>query len=333
MKYFKDYKLAVVGLGYWGNNILSTLNKLNLKNINVYDPNKNSLASAKVRFKNIRLYASLEDLLSSKKLEAVIICSPVNTHYSIANKILDLDKHIFVEKPVTLESYKVKKLVNKAKNKKKIFMSGYVYHYNVYINYIEKILSKKVLGDIRFISFERLNLGPIRNDTSCLWDLGAHDLSILIKFFGKKILIKKFSKENVLKSKYYDICNVKIKIKNNIDVEIKSSWLHPEKVRRIVIIGKKKMLLFDEMNRKKPVKIYNKYANYPDISTRKKNFFSPRANIHIGKTIVPKIKLSSPLANEMVHFLNCILNNRQPLTDGNHAFLVSKLLERIEKNS
>ena len=89
MKYFKDYKLAVVGLGYWGNNILSTLNKLNLKNINVYDPNKNSLASAKVRFKNIRPYSSLDDLLSSKKLEAVIICTPVNTHYSIANKILD----------------------------------------------------------------------------------------------------------------------------------------------------------------------------------------------------------------------------------------------------
>lgn len=335
MKFFQDYKLAIVGSGYWGNNILSTLNKLNLKKINVYDSNQKNLISTKVRFKNIRIYRNLDELLSTKQIEAVIICAPVHVQYSIANKTLDYNKHVFIEKPVALNSLKVKKLTYKAQKKKKILMSGYVYYYNNYINYIKNILDKKILGDIKFISFERLNLGPIRNNTSCLWDLGAHDLSILIKFFGKNLLIKKFIKQNILNSKYYDMSLVNVKINNTINVEIKSSWLHPEKVRRIVIIGKKKMLLFDEMNIIKPIQIYDKYVNYPDLKNFKKSFFTPNtlAYIHSGKTFIPKIKFVSSLENEIRHFLNCIYENKKPQTDGNLAFFICKVLERIEKFS
>ena len=211
-------------------------------------------------------------------------------------------------------------------------MSGYIYNYNNYINYIKKTLEKKNLGNIKYIYFERCNLGPIRNDASCVWDLASHDISTSIYLLNKLPNKIKSEKFDFLKKNKFDISTLNLNF-NNIQVEIKSSWLYPEKTRKLIIIGEKKMLQFDEISSEKKIKIYNKFATYyPDLVSKfSKKFFSPNAKIKIGRTFEPKIKFFSPLKKEIIHFLECVTKRKIPLTDGNYALKISKIVEKIEK--
>ena len=209
-------------------------------------------------------------------------------------------------------------------------MSGYIYHYNSYINYIKNIIKNKELGEIKFIEFIRNNLGPIRTDVSCIWDLASHDISTALLLLGSIPKITEVTKYNILSKKNFDTACINLKFKNTF-VNINCSWLYPEKIRKLTIVGSKKMLLFDEMDRSFPVKIYEKYATYPDIKSLTKNKFNAKAKVYVGKTVVPKIKYSQPLKNEMLHFVSCIKKKIIPITDANHALKITKLIEKIEK--
>ena len=209
-------------------------------------------------------------------------------------------------------------------------MSGYVYNYNTYLEYIkEKIISNNKLGKIKYIYFERSNFGPIRNDASCIWDLAAHDISSCIYLLGKKPKVINANGYDFLKKKIYDISSIYLKCKD-IDIEIKSSWISPSKNRKIIIVGEYKMLSFDELDPKNKIKIYNQYAKYPKTRSFKKSFFTPKANVFVGKTTSPKIKFKPPLKQEILHFLKCVRDRKNPKTDINHAYNVSKIIEKIE---
>ena len=209
-------------------------------------------------------------------------------------------------------------------------MTGYIYNYNVYINYIKNILKKKTLGKIKYFYFERSNLGPIRNDTSCIWDLASHDISTAIYLLKSVPKIKNVNIHNFIKKKLYDISTINLNFKGII-VEIKSSWINPEKIRKLIIIGEKKMLQFDEMEKTNKIKIYNKYASYPNIKKFKKSFFTPKAYIYLGRTSIPKIRFKSPMIDELKHFFNCVKRRKNPSTSGMHALNVIKIIEKIEK--
>ena len=161
------------------------------------------------------------------------------------------------------------------------------------------------MGKIFYVSCERLNLGPVRSDVSSAWDLSSHDIAICNYLFDSNLSILKQRGYDFLKKKINDISVISAKIKN-INIELKASWLNPEKVRKIIILGKKRMLLFDELDFKNPIKIYNKYATYPKVQNFKKGFFTQKANIFLGSTLKPKIKSKSPLENEMKEFIKCI---------------------------
>ena len=151
-------------------------------------------------------------------------------------------------------------------------MSGYIYLYNDYIKFIKKVIKKKnLLGKIFYVSCERLNLGPVRNDVSAAWDLSSHDIAICNFLFDDNLQIINSGGYDFLKKKVNDISLISAKIKD-IRIDLKSSWLNPEKVRKIIILGKKKMLLFDELDFQNPIKIYNKYATYPKIQNFNKKF-------------------------------------------------------------
>ena len=327
----KKLNLGIIGAGYWSNNILSTLEKLGYLSLKVYDIYDKNLIQAKKNFPKIKIYNTLYSFLSNK-YDAVFIVTPPNTHYKLAKICLENNFNIFVEKPATLNSKNLKRLKIISNKRKKLIFVGYLYKFNVYINYIKKILRQQVLGKINYIIFERLNLGPVRSNYSCFWDLASHDISTLINFFGNKIKVKKVIGHDFLKKKVFDIGSVFLEIKK-IKIEIKSSWLSPEKIRKIIIVGAKKMLLFDEMNKKETIKIYNKYAKYPKISEFKKNFFTPSANIFLGKTFSPKIEFKAPLEAEILYFLKLISSKNLEIKKSNidDAIKVLNILETIDK--
>ena len=330
MDKLKDIKIGVIGCGYWATNIIKSLEEENFKNVYAFDFDKKKLINAKSKFFFLQVCNSLNEILS-KKLDCVLLVTPAKTHYTLGRAILKKNFNLFIEKPSTLKSQHLKELINISKKKKLKLMSGYIYVYNTYIQYIKKIINTKKLGNIKYIYFERSNLGPIRNDTSCLWDLASHDLSTAMYLLKNKPKISYVKTYNFLKKNLSDISSVGLDFKKT-KVEIRSSWLNPEKIRKIIIIGEKKMLQFDEMEPVNKIKIYNKYASYPDIKSFKKSFFTPKANIYLGKTYVPKIKFISPMKEELRHFFYSIKKNKNPVTSGNYALKVVQLLEQIEKH-
>lgn len=322
-------KLGIIGAGYWATNIIKTLEDMNIKNIYVYDRDQSKLKLIKEKFNHAKIIFKEDDFY--QKVNNAIIVTPPKTHYRIAKKCINKNLNVFLEKPATLKKKHLKELGDLTKIKNKKLIIGYIYNFNVYIEYIRKVLLKKTLGDIKYISIERSNLGPIRNDNSCFWDLGSHDLSTLIYLTGKIPKIKKAIGYSFLKKKIFDVGNVFLSI-GSTQVEIKSSWLNPEKIRKTTIVGSKKMLLFDEMNLKQPIKVYNQYAKYPDIKNFKKSFFSATANIYYGRVFSPKIKFISPLRKEMSYFLK-IINSKLKFfkNDVDHGLKVHSLLETIDK--
>ncbi len=324
----KNNQIGIIGVGYWGTNIVNALQKIGIKNIYCYDKILNNLKEIKNKFPKVKIENNYKKFLKNK-FDGIIIAVDTNSHFEIAKDCLNQGFNIFVEKPVTNNIKKLKFLHKLAKSKGLFIMSGYIYFYNDYIKYIKKILKKNYLGKIYYVSCERLNLGPVRNDINSAWDLSSHDISICNYLFEKNLSIKSIYGYDFLKRNINDIMSISAKI-DHIKFDIKSSWLNPEKIRKIIIVGKKKMLLFNELNFNSPIKIYNKYANYPKVNIFKKNFFTQKANIYYGSTFVPKIKFSSPLENEMKEFLKCIYYKKKPLTSSKIAIDIMKTLEKLK---
>jgi predicted dehydrogenase len=327
MKY-KNLKIGIVGSGYWATNIIKTLEDLKIKNVHVYDINTKQLLSTQNKFPFIHRANSLKDLLTLD-LNCYFLVTPSATHYKLAKQIILKNKDLFVEKPVGLSSKHIIQLGKMSQIRNTIFMSGYIYNYNVYLQYIKNIIEKKKIEKIKYIYFERSNLGPIRNDASCIWDLAAHDISSCIFLLKTKPKVIGAHGYNFLKKNIYDLSTIYLRCKD-INIEIKSSWLSPTKNRKLIIVGEKKMLLFDELDANNKIKIYNQYAKYPKTSNFKKSFFTPQANIFVGKTYSPKIKFKSPLKEEILHFFKCVKKRKKPSTDAKYALDVSVIIEDAE---
>ena len=180
-----------------------------------------------------------------------------------------------------------------------------------------------------YAKFQRQNLGPIRNDVNVSYDLSAHDISILIYLFGKKIKLINSNSYKILNNKISDISNLSFKV-NNFYTDINNSWLNPDKIRRIILITTKKMLLFDEMKADEKIKIYNKYAVYPKLEKLKNNFFSKEAKIYDGLNFSPLIKENDPLFDEIKYFLSNKKTFINKFTNINFAENVLQILQKVK---
>ena len=320
----KNQKIAVIGSGYWGSIIINTLIKLNFKNIIIFDKSIKNKKIAKKKFKILNFENNFSNILIDTDILNVFVATPPSENLKIVRKLIANNKNIFLEKPGFNKVKDIKSIEFYLKKKKSKLMFGYIYCYNDYIEKIKKIIDKKLLGEVQYISFSRKNLGPIRNDVDVDYDLTSHDLSIIKKIFNKLPKIKSYKKYSLLKKNISDISNLHLKL-NNIDIDINNSWLNPTKERLIKIIGKKKMLSFDELNLEEPIKIYNQYAKYPKLDFFDKKFLKSKALIYKGKSKSIKLKTKSPLINEIKHFFNL----KKPITDIKMAKEILTFLEKI----
>ncbi len=317
---------ALVGCGYWGTNIANTILKIKKKLI-IYDSNSKNSKILNKRFKNQTYIKSFKQILQNKKIKNIFFATPPSQNFNLIKQALKFKKNIFVEKPGFKKISDFKRIQNLNKHNN-IIMVGYIYCYNDYINFIKRLIKKKKLGKILYLNFQRQNLGPIRNDVNVKFDLASHDLSILIYFFSKYPKLVNKVEHTFLKKNISDISNLSFKI-DGMSVDVSSSWLSPDKIRRITIISEKRMLLYDEMINEKKIKIFNKYAKYPQIDEFETSFFKKKAKIYEGKNFSPKIKEKEPLMNEIKYFLNCAKNKKQPITNLNFAMKIIEILKRV----
>jgi len=320
----KNQKIAVIGSGYWGSIIIKTLIELGFKNIIIYDKSVKNKNIAKKKFNIVKFENIFSNILKDNNILNIFVVTPPSQNLKIVTKLINNDKNIFLEKPGFDKINDLKKIEKYLKKSNSKLIFGYIYCYNEYIKKIKTILDRKILGEIQYISFSRKNLGPIRSDVDVDYDLTSHDLSIIKKLFNKLPKIKSSEKYSLLKKDISDISNLHLTL-GNINIDINNSWLNPTKERLIKIIGKKKMLSFDEMNLDAPIQIYNQYAKYPDLDFFDKGFLNSKALIYKGKSKSIKLNVTAPLINEIKSFFN----TKKPLTDIKFAKDILSFLEQI----
>ncbi len=321
----KKNTIAIIGLGYWGTIVTNTVVSMNkFKKIYVFDNDNQKITNIKKKFGSKIIYTSLKKIKDNDQIRNIFLATPPKNNYKLLSILIKKDKNILIEKPgLTNLSYykKIKKQLKKTNSR---LSFGYIYVYNDYIKYIKKIINTNKLGKVKYINLQRQNFGPIRNKVSAAFDLATHDISILYYILNKKITLKNSINHDILGKKNYDISFLNLK-SDDIKIDINVSWLNPEKIRKMIIIGSKKMLLFDEMNIYEPIKIYNNYVAFPKIDKFTKYFFNQSRYIFRGRSKSIKLKETKPLNNEIEEFLK----KKQNITDLKFSENIVKIIKNI----
>ena len=310
------YNVCLIGHGYWGEKLARNFNNSEFFNlVSIVDIKKRNLNLAKKKYPSIDLNKNYIDAIKNSLLDLVIIATPTSTHFKIAQFALENDKHILVEKPLSLSLREVKKLNKIAKRKKRHIFVDYPFLFSGTINFIKKIIDKKEYGNILEIESYR-EQAPVRRDANVIWDLCTHDISIL-NFLIKKLpyKIKTIKKKN-LKKFPVDQAYVNLKYKNNLNVFIKNSWLSPIKIRLIVIKFERAVLYCDENESIYKIKIYK------NKSKKDLNNFDLK---------IPKIDLTEPLFKLAKYIFYSIKNNNNHLFKNNFNEKITTLLEKINQ--
>ena len=323
----KKNTIAIIGLGYWGTIVTNTVVSMNkFKKIYVFDNDNQKIRNIKKKFGSKIIYTSFKKIKDNDQIRNIFLATPPKNNYKLLSILVKKDKNILIEKPGLTNLYHYKKIKKQLKKTNSRLSFGYIYVYNDYIKYIKKIIISNKLGKVKYINLQRQNFGPIRNKVSAAFDLATHDISILYYILNKKITLKNSINHDILGKKNYDISFLNLK-SDDIKIDINVSWLNPEKIRKMIIIGSKKMLLFDEMNIQEPIKIYNNYVAFPKIDKFTKYFFNQSKYIFKGKSRSIKLKKTKPLNNEIIEFLK----KKQSIADLNFSENIIKIIKNIHQ--
>jgi predicted dehydrogenase len=322
--------IGVVGCGYWGPNLIRNFSKIpNCRVVGVCDFKQERLAHIKSLYPDVKTIMKYDDIVNDRSIDALCIATPIATHFTLAKAALRKNKHVFVEKPLAESLRKAGILTSLAQKQKRILMVGHTFLYHPAIEKIRRILQNKELGRIYYVSMERLNLGLFQKDLNVVWDLAPHDISILKYITNKKpIAISAFGMANVYKP-IEDVAIVNIKLQGGILVTMRLSWLDPHKVRKVIIVGSKKMLVYDDISEQDKITIYDKGVSVPKYYDSFDDF---KFSYKYGDITKPLVDNAEPLEIECRHFIDCIENNRVPKSDGAHGMRVIKIIESIQRS-
>lgn len=315
---FGGIRLAILGCGRWGINHVRTAHKILGDNLMwVCDAAHDSEAKVRDISQNIRFTTERDSILQDEEVNAVIIATPAPTHYALAQEALAHRKHVLVEKPLSLSSKEAKKLVDLAESVDRRLMVGHVLLFHPAIRKVKELCVEGKIGNIQYIYSNRLNLGQVREEENILWSFAPHDISVLQYLIGEKPLSIDASGGMFLNDGIEDTTITYLRYPKNVHAHIFVSWLHPFKEHRLVVIGTEAMIVFEDSAKSDRLKYYKK--GYRKVNGYLERFDSEFESIPFGN--------EEPLKAEQVHFFQCIVDNRRPLTDGQHALEVLEILE------
>jgi len=319
-----EFKLAIIGGGYWGKNLIREFYSLGVLDT-VCDTNETQLQCYKTKYENIKTTISWEDVLENKEITAVCIALPSELHYTYTKKSLLHGKDVFVEKPITLNTKEAEELVKIAKTENKILMVGHLLHYHPAIIKIKEMIQENKIGKIKNITCNRLSLGKFRKFENVLWSFAPHDISIvlgLVKEMPQKVIC--YGKDHINKG-IHDVTN-SILIFKNAYVNINVNWLNPYKEQKMSIIGEKGMIIFDDVSKDNKVTYFTEYINYSsDINAEPTPVKNNGINILFNED-------NSPLIVECEHFIECCKTRKTPTTDGEEGLRVLKVLQNLQNS-
>jgi len=323
-------KLAVIGCGYWGPNLVRNFVQSNkVKELICCDPDQKRLTRMKNLYPSVAITPNYEDLLDMNDLNAVAIATPIQFHYPIAKEFLSRGKHVYVEKPFTHSYESALELVNLAEEKKSKLMVGHTFEYTAAVNKIKELVDSGELGKILYISSTRLNLGLFQQDINVVWDLAPHDISIILYIMGEIPESVNCQGKAHFKPGIEDVAVTTLNFKSGLVAFIQSSWLDPNKIRKTTIVGSRKMLVYDDIESQEKIKIFDKGVEVPPYYD---TFAEFQLSYRYGDIYSPRIEDYEPLKKLSEHFLDCIRDGKIPHTDGQNGLRVVSILEAASKS-
>jgi len=326
--------IAQIGVGYWGPNLLRNLVANKKCNISkVIDLSEERRHYVKDMYPAIDVTDDLNHVFKDPNIDAVVIATPVATHFDLAIKALESGKHILVEKPMATTVEEIDNIGILVKKKNLVAMVGHTFLFNSAVRYVKKFIADGELGDIRYIYSQRLNLGRIRTDVDVLWNLAPHDISIIQYWLGDPDPVTvRITGIDYIQRGINDVAFMNVIYPNKIMANIHVSWLDPHKVRSMTIVGSKKMIVYDDVADDK-IAIYDKGIDRIAALGENMDFDLPafqQLKYRSGDIILPQINFQEPLKVEIDHFIDCMQNGTDCLTGVTHARKVVKILSQNE---
>lgn len=327
-------KLAVIGGGRWGPNLIRNLNDgVRSKVVRAIDVSAAQRTLLSQHYSAVEVSAQASDAFDDPEIDAVVIATPTSTHYELAKRALEQGKHVLVEKPITTRLSEADALTELAAGKGLILMVGHLFVFNDGVVAAKRYIDDGTLGAVYYISMVRTNLGPIRPDVNAAWDLASHDISIANYWLDTAPLRASAVGHAWINDGVEDAVFATLHYPNNILVNMHVSWLNPRKARDITITGDRRMLTFDDMNMQEPLRIYDKYVSDERSATPIiDNLASFRSSLRDGDITIPKVQAGEPLKVECEHFLASVESGQAPRSGGREGADVVATLEAIERS-
>jgi predicted dehydrogenase len=266
------------------------------------------------------------DLFTDPDIEAVVIATPARTHYALAREALEAGKHVLVEKPLAMDSRQAEALIALADERRRVLMVGHIFEYHPAVRKIKSLIDEGELGQVYYIYSTRVNLGRVQSDINALWSIAPHDISILIYLLGTMPQSVSARGGTFLNGMVEDVVFLVLSFPDGMLGHVHASWLDPSKVRRMTVVGSRRMAVYDDVADEGKIKIYDKgvYRKGEDI------YGEFQYRVHSGDIAIPRLDMAEPLRIECVHFAECVRQGRRPQTDGANGLRVVRVLEAAQ---
>ena len=323
--------IALIGYGYWGANYVRAFNELpDVKVTLICDTNEDRLRLARERYPLLGTSANPEEALNNKWIDAVVVATPARAHFEFTQQALLKGKHVLVEKPMTTRVADGEELIRTAEQQGRVLMVGHTFLFNAGVRKVKELISAADFGKVYYLHATRTNLGPVRHDVNALWDLAAHDIAIFDHLLNAMPQWVSAVGQRVLGNPREDVAFVSLHYPGEVLANLHVSWVDPNKVREIVVVGSQRRIVFDDLNNLERVRIFEKGVTPSQVETDSYGEF--RLLVRDGDILSPRIETSEPLKNQAMHFCDCIRKGQAPLSDGRNGLAVVRVLAAIDQS-
>jgi predicted dehydrogenase len=323
-------RMAVVGCGYWGPNLVRTFAELpDVRVEAVVDRDPTRLAAIRSRHPHIKRFLEDHNQLTELGLDAAVVATPAETHYDVVKQCLEHDLDVFVEKPLATTSPQAEELVELARARGRILMVGHIGAYTPSVCALKEMVDEGELGEVAYVDAVRGGLGLFHSSLNVIWDLAPHDISILMFVLGEVPVAVCARGSACIEASIEDVAYLTLLFPSGVLGHTRLSWLDPCKTRRITVVGRRKMVVYDDLEVHEKLKIYDKRV---DAIRRTDTFGEYHFAYHYGSVISPYVRHDEPLRLECAHFVECVATRQQPRTDGVNGLQVVKVIQAAQRS-
>jgi len=323
--------IGVVGYGYWGPNLVRNFHEVSdAKIVAVADLRDNRLEKLRKQYPAVKALKDPLELLRDPAVDAVVVATPVSTHFELAVEALRAGKHVLVEKPMTATSEQARRLIDEAEKRRRVLMVDHTFIYTPAVRKVRQLVAEKKLGDVLYYDSVRVNLGLFQHDVSVIWDLAVHDLSIMEYVVPARPVCVSATAISHVPRQPENTAYVTVFFDAPVIGHVHVNWLAPVKIRRTLIGGSEKMVVYDDLEPSEKIKVYDKGIT---VTSNGESVYKLLIGYRAGDMWAPQLEMTEALRFEAEHFVGCVRDNKRPDTDGQAGLSVVRLAEAATQSA